>query len=194
MQQLKVITKFLRGKAIIQKEENVQQTYQEICEGASLSGANFWMLFITMFIACIGLNTDSISAVIGAMLLSPLMGPIIAFAFGMSVNDTKLKQRSIRNWLVMTIISLLASTLFFLVSPFDNNTFALASFTKANIFDVLIAFFGGIAGFIGITKRDGVKVLSGVAVATACMPPLCTAGFGIAHADADYFLGGLFFT
>ncbi len=193
MQQLKVIAKFLQGKTTIQKEEGAQETYHEICEGASLSGANFWMLFITMFIACIGLNTDSISAVIGAMLLSPLMGPIIAFAFGMSVNDAKLKQRSIRNWLVMTGISLLASTLFFLVSPFDNNTTALSSFTKANIFDVLIAFLGGIAGFIGITKRDGVKVLSGVAVATACMPPLCTAGFGIAHADAYYFLGGLYF-
>jgi uncharacterized hydrophobic protein (TIGR00341 family) len=193
MQRLKVLAKFLHGKTSIPKEEEVQDTYQEICEGASLSGANFWMLCITMFIACIGLNADSIAAVIGAMLLSPLMGPIIAFAFSMSVNDTKLKQRSIRNWIWMTGISLFASTLFFVLSPFDDNTTALASFTRANIFDILLAFFGGVAGFIGITKKDGVKVMSGVAVATACMPPLCTAGFGIAHADVNYFLGGLYF-
>ena len=146
-----------------------------------------------MIIACIGLNTDSISAVIGAMLISPLMGPIVALAFGMSINDRYLKEQGIKNWLLMTLVSLMASVLYFLISPFDSNTNALLSFQKASIFDILLAFFGGMAGFIGIIKKEGTKVIAGVAVATACMPPLCTAGYGIAHLDYFYFVGGLYF-
>jgi uncharacterized hydrophobic protein (TIGR00271 family) len=175
------------------KEESENQTYKEIKDGAKFSGLNMWILVFTMFISCIGLNTDSISAVIGAMLISPLMGPIVGFSFGLAINDQLLKQNGIRNWSYMTISSLVASTLFFLISPFDNNTTALNSFTKATIFDILLAFFGGLAGFIGIVKHDGTKVIAGVAVATACMPPLCTAGFGIAHADWSVLLGGLYF-
>jgi uncharacterized membrane protein len=93
----------------------------------------------------------------------------------------------------MTLISLTASILFFLLSPFDNNTNALSGFTRASIFDILLAFFGGMAGFIGIVKKEGTKVIAGVAVATACMPPLCTAGFGLAHADWQMMIEGLYF-
>jgi uncharacterized hydrophobic protein (TIGR00271 family) len=188
-----VIKRYLRNQLLIEQEEHFIDTKREIVSGANFSGFNFWILGFAMIIACIGLNTDSTSAVIGAMLISPLMGPIVGFAFGLSVGDVALKKKSLRNWLWMTIISLIASALFFWISPFDNNTTALASFTKATIFDILLAFFGGMAGFIGILKREGTKVIAGVAVATACMPPLCTAGFGIAHADYTYFLGGLYF-
>jgi uncharacterized hydrophobic protein (TIGR00271 family) len=195
LQQIKIkmavpkIKKYLR----LQKEETNEDTYLEIMEGAKFAGHNFWIMSFAMVIACVGLNTDSISAVIGAMLISPLMGPIVAFAFGLAINDNKLKKVSIKNWLLMTGISLLSATIFFIVSPFDNNTVALFSFTKATIFDILLAFFGGLAGFIGIIKKEGTKVIAGVAVATACMPPLCTVAFGIAHLDWAFTLGGLYF-
>ncbi len=193
MKRLAVLLRFVRSKFYLNKEEYESETIAEIKEGAYFSGHNLWILGFAMVIACIGLNTDSISAVIGAMLISPLMGPIVGFAFALAVNDAGLKNKSIRNWLWMTIISLLASAFFFLISPFDNNTTALSSFQKASIFDVLLAFFGGMAGFIGIIKKEGIKVIAGVAVATACMPPLCTAGFGIAHLDFQFFIGGLYF-
>lgn len=177
----------------LQREEHETDTYREIADGARLSGFNLWVLFFAMIIACIGLITDSISAVIGAMLISPLMGPIVGFAFGIAINDTVLKKTGLFNWLLMTGSSLCASVLFFLLSPFDHNTQALLSFTKASILDIMIAFFGGMAGFIGIMRKEGTKVIAGVAVATACMPPLCTAGFGLAHGDLLTFAGGLYF-
>ncbi len=193
MKRMSVLIRFVKSKFYLNKEEHENETIAEIKEGAHFSGHNLWILGFAMVIACIGLNTDSISAVIGAMLISPLMGPIVGFAFALAINDAELKNKSIRNWLWMTVISLIASALFFLISPFDNNTAALSSFKKASIFDVLLAFFGGMAGFIGIIKKEGIKVIAGVAVATACMPPLCTAGFGIAHADFGYFIGGVYF-
>ncbi len=193
MKNWSVIKRYLRTQLLFQREEEFAETYEEVASGAHFSGFNLWILGFAMVIACIGLNTDSISAVIGAMLISPLMGPIVGFAFGLSLNDAALKRKSIRNWFWMTLISLAASTLFFLISPFDNDTVALASFKKATIFDILLAFFGGMAGFIGIVKKEGTKVIAGVAVATACMPPLCTAGFGIANCDYSFFIGGLYF-
>jgi uncharacterized hydrophobic protein (TIGR00271 family) len=193
MKRLAILKRFIRSKFYLNKEEHENETIAEIKEGAHFSGHNLWILGFAMVIACIGLNTDSISAVIGAMLISPLMGPIVGFAFALGVNDAELKNKSIRNWLWMTIISLLASALFFFISPFDNNTVVLSSFQKASIFDVLLAFFGGLAGFIGIIKKEGIKVIAGVAVATACMPPLCTAGFGIAHGNFQFFIGGIYF-
>lgn len=188
-----VIKRYLRSQLLFQREEEFGVTYEEVASGSSFSGFNLWILGFAMIIACIGLNTDSLSAVIGAMLISPLMGPIVGFAFGLSLNDAGLKKKGLHNWLWMTLISLIASTLFFLISPFNNDTTALASFKKATIFDILLAFFGGMAGFIGIVKKEGTKVIAGVAVATACMPPLCTAGFGIAHGDMAFFAGGLYF-
>ena len=178
---------------MLEKEEHESETYAEVEEGAAFRGYNLWILGFAMIIACIGLNTDSVSAVIGAMLISPLMGPIIGFSFGLAINDRSLKRKGIRNWLWMTVTSLAASVLFFLISPFHNDTHALASFQKATIFDILLAFFGGMAGFIGIVKKEGIKVIAGVAVATACMPPLCTAGFGIANGNHEFFLGGMYF-
>jgi uncharacterized hydrophobic protein (TIGR00271 family) len=193
MTKLSVIKRFFKTQFFFRKEEHEQETYSEILEGTRIRGYNLWILGFAMIIACVGLNTDSISAVIGAMLISPLMGPIVGFAYGLAIYDTKLKKQAIRNWLWMTLISLIASLLFFLLSPFDNNTNALAGFTRASIFDILLAFFGGMAGFIGIVKKEGTKVIAGVAVATACMPPLCTASFGLAHADWPMMVGGLYF-
>lgn len=188
-----VLRRYVKSSLAIEKEEDDQETYREIYEGAEFSGANVWILGFAMIIACIGLNNDSISAIIGAMLISPLMGPIIAYAFALSVGDVSLKRKAIRNWIWMTVISLLASCIYFTFTPIESNTVALSSFTRASLFDILIAFFGGLAGFVGILKRDGVKVLAGVSVATACMPPLCTAGFGLAHLDWKIAMGGFYF-
>jgi uncharacterized hydrophobic protein (TIGR00271 family) len=193
MEKLNVIRRYFRILFKLRKEETQEETYAEILDGTMLKGYNLWIMGVAMVIACIGLNVDSTSAVIGAMLISPLMGPIVAFSFGIAINNKVFKQLGIKNWLYMTGISLLASVLFFLISPFDNNTNALLSFQKATIFDILLAFFGGMAGFIGIAKKEGTKVIAGVAVATACMPPLCTAGYGIAHLDYHFFIGGLYF-
>jgi uncharacterized hydrophobic protein (TIGR00271 family) len=193
MEKIKVIKRYIRSQFTLSKEEETEETYAEIMDGAKLKGYNFWILGFAMVIACVGLNVDSTSAVIGAMLISPLMGPIVALAFGIAVNNRDFKRQGIHNWLMMTVVSLFASVLFFLISPFDNNTNALLSFEKATIFDIVLAFFGGMAGFIGIIKKEGTKIIAGVAVATACMPPLCTAGYGIAHLDYAYFIGGLYF-
>lgn len=193
MRDYNTILRYVKQQITLTKEEHPEETLAEIVEGSLFKGYNFWILFFAMIIACIGLNTDSTSALIGAMLISPLMGPIVGFAFGLSINNGKLKKHGITNWILMTLISLLASTLFFYITPFQHNTSAIFSFTKANIFDVLMAFFGGMAGFIGIAKKEGTKVIAGVAVATACMPPLCTAGYGLAHGDIIFFLGGLYF-
>lgn len=193
MAKLNVLKRYLGLQFHIQSEEDFNGTYNEVLEGVVMKGANLWVLGIAMVMACIGLTTNSISAVIGAMLISPLMGPIIGFSFGLAINDKNLRRRGIQNWLVMTMVSLLAATLFFLLNPFDNSTEMLDAFKKASIFDIALAFFGGMAGFIGILKKEGVKIIAGVAVATACMPPVCTAAYGLAHGDVSVFIGGFYF-
>lgn len=177
----------------IRKEEEINNTYQEIKEGVFFRGHNLWLLVLSMCIACIGLNTNNTAAVIGAMLISPLMGPIIGMSFGFGIGSKSMVKISLYNWGIMVGTSLLASTLYFLISPFDFTTDQLNSFKEASIFDVLLALFGGFAGFLGITRKEAIKVIAGVAVATACIPPLCTAGYGIATLQWEYFAGGLYF-
>lgn len=193
MHPLPALLRYLKWQFTLPREEEETKTLEEVREGIEFKGYNLWILSIAMVIASIGLNVDSMSAIIGAMLISPLMGPAIGFAFGMAIGDAPLQRMCFRNWLLMTTTSLLAATLFFLISPFDHDTSSLALFKEATIFDICIAFFGGLAGFLGLIKREGTKIIAGVAVATACMPPLCTASYGIAHANAAYFVGGLYF-
>lgn len=177
----------------IRKEEDEQNTYQEIKEGVFFRGHNLWLLVLAMCIACIGLNTNNTAAVIGAMLISPLMGPIVGLGFGFGIGSKSMVQISLYNWGIMVATSLIASSFYFLISPFDFTTDQLNSFKEGSIFDVLLAFFGGLAGFLGITRREAVKVIAGVAVATACIPPLCTAGYGLATLQWEYLAGGLYF-
>ncbi len=193
MKSWRVIQKYLSLQIHINKEEAETETYREIKEGTIFKGYNLWILGFAMVIACIGLTTDSLSAVIGAMLISPLMGPIIGLAFGLAINDRGLKIQGLKNWALMTFVSLVSATIYFLINPFDNSTDMLEAFKKATIFDIFLAFFGGMAGFIGILKKEGTKIIAGVAIATACMPPLCTAAYGIAHWDYKFFLGGFYF-
>lgn len=175
------------------KEEEEEFTYAEIEEGVFFRGHNLWLLVISMGIACIGLNINSASAVIVAMLISPLMGPVVGFSFGLSIGNRSLVRLSLSNWAIMIATSLLASTVYFLISPFHSETSQLSSFKEATIFDCLLALFGGFAWFLGIIRKEAIKVIAGVAVATACIPPLCTAGYGLATWNWEYFFGGMYF-
>lgn len=182
-----------RNRFRLPKEEAEQDTYTEIEEGVHFRGHNLWLLVISMVIACVGLNINSPAAVIGAMLISPLMGPIVGLSFGLSIGDHRLARLSVRNWLVMVFTALLASTAYFFVTPFHAETSQLSAFKQATVFDCILALFGGFAWFLGIIRKEAIKVIAGVAVATACIPPLCTAGYGLANLNAEYFLGGLYF-
>ncbi len=155
-------------------------------------GTNLWVLIFAILIASVGLNVNSNAVVIGAMLISPLMGPIVGIGYGLGINDISLIKLALRNLLIFTLISLLASTLYFLISPLDTAQSELLARTSPNMWDVLIASFGGAAGIIASTRKSVSNVVPGVAIATALMPPLCTAGFGLAHGNWAYF-GGAFF-
>lgn len=156
-------------------------------------GPNAWILAIAIIIASVGLNVNSIPVIIGAMLISPLMGPIFGIGLGLGVNDMSLVKASLKNLIIMVIISLVASFLYFLITPLSlSNPTELLARTNPTIYDVLIALFGGFAGILEQCRKDKGTVFSGVAIATALMPPLCTAGFGLASGNITYFIGALY--
>ena len=156
-------------------------------------GPNVFILACAIIIASVGLNVNSIPVIIGAMLISPVMGPILGFGYSLGVQDTHLLRDSLRNLAVMVGISIVASTLYFLLSPLrlEHPTELLAR-TNPTTYDVLIALFGGIAGILEISRSEKGTVLSGVAIATALMPPLCTVGYGLAILNWTYILGALY--
>lgn len=179
---------------LIDREETEETTRQEIMHDVSFTGANFWTLVFTMIIACVGLNMNSFYAIIGAMIMSPLMAPVIGMGYSISTNNWSMFKTCLRNWLWAFVISLVASTIYFIITPFSQPTEALYTFSKTTIYEIMLAMFGGLAAFVGLTREatSGVKVLAGVAVATACMPPLSTAGFGLAHMDKEFLIGGAY--
>lgn len=160
--------------------------------GVELRGTNLWVLMFAIVVASIGLNVNSAAVVIGAMLISPLMGPIMGIGYAVGIDDTELLRKSFRNLLIAAGISLLVSTLYFLVTPLSDAHSELLARTTPTIWDVLIAFFGGLAGIIGVTRLEKSNVIPGVAIATALMPPLCTAGYGLANLDWRFFLGAFY--
>lgn len=165
---------------------------RSIRSNVSFRGPNVWILAFSIIIASVGLNVNSTAVIIGAMLISPLMGPIIGIGLGLGVNDTKLIRVGLKNLIVMVGISLIASTLYFLLTPLKlANPTELLARTNPTIYDVIIALFGGAAGLLEISRKEKGTVLSGVAIATALMPPLCTAGYGLATGTFKYFFGAL---
>jgi uncharacterized hydrophobic protein (TIGR00271 family) len=160
-----------------------------IRDNAQVGGTNLWVLICAIVIASVGLNVNSTAVIIGAMLISPLMGPIIALGYGAGVDDHALMRHALRNLMVFVAISLLASTGYFLVTPLGEAHSELLARTSPSIWDVAIAFFGGAAGMIGLTRRGQGTLIPGVAIATALMPPLCTTGYGIATGQPAFFLG-----
>jgi uncharacterized hydrophobic protein (TIGR00271 family) len=163
-----------------------------IRDNAQIGGTNLWVLICAIVIASVGLNVNSTAVIIGAMLISPLMGPIIGIGYGAGVDDHALVRHSLRNLAVFVAISLLASTAYFLITPLGEAHSELLARTSPSIWDVAIAFFGGAAGMIGLTRRGQSTLIPGVAIATALMPPLCTTGYGIATGQSAFFLGAFF--
>ena len=154
-----------------------------------VSGTNMWVLMFAIAVASIGLNVNSTAVVIGAMLISPLMGPIVGMGYGLAVGDTALIRQAVRNIMVFVAISLVTATLYFLLTPLKEAQSELLARTQPTLWDVLIAFFGGSAGIVALTRKEGGNTIPGVAIATALMPPLCTAGYGLAHGNWQYFFG-----
>ncbi len=173
-------------------EEGKQKTLDNVKGNISFTGSNLWILACAIMVASVGLNVNSTAVIIGAMLISPLMGPIIGAGFALGVYDFSLLRKSLINLLIATIVSLIVATTYFYLSPFKEAQSELLSRTSPNIYDVLIAFFGGLAGVIAITRVEKGNPIPGVAIATALMPPLCTAGYGLATANWKFFLGALF--
>lgn len=173
-------------------QADVEEIDRTLRSGVEFRGTNLWVLILAILIASIGLNVNSTAVIVGAMLISPLMGPIMALGYGAGINDSALIRSSLFNLALAVALSLMASTLYFLVTPLSQAHSELLARTAPSIWDVLIAFFGGLAGVIGITRRVKSNLIPGVAIATALMPPLCTAGYGLAMRNPNYFFGAFY--
>lgn len=160
--------------------------------GVRFAGTNLWVLFFAILVASVGLNVNSTAVIIGAMLISPLMGPIVGLGYGAAVNDFHLIRQSARNLGTFTGLSLLTSMVYFTLSPLEVPGTELTARTTPTLWDVLIAAFGGAAGMVALTRKNISNVVPGVAIATALMPPLCTAGFGLANGRWDMFAGAFY--
>lgn len=185
---------FLKDRFSLEADNaSEDEVIANISSGVIFKGTNLWILIFAIFIASVGLNVNSTAVIIGAMLISPLMGPIMGVGLSIGINDFDLMKRSLRNFGVAVLISLITSTLYFTISPLSNVQSELLARTSPTIWDVLIAFFGGLAGVVAQTRKDRTStVISGVAIATALMPPLCTAGFGLATGNLEYFFGAFY--
>ncbi len=183
---------FARMLDIRQEQENEQETIESIKKGVEFKGTNLWVLIFATFIASLGLNTNSTAVIIGAMLISPLMGPIMGFGLGLGIADFDLIKRSFRNFATATLFSVITSSIYFLISPINEAQSELLARTQPTLYDVLIAFFGGLAGIVASSTKSKGNVIPGVAIATALMPPLCTAGFGLATGNLYYFFGAFY--
>ncbi|MDB2385103.1 DUF389 domain-containing protein [Polaribacter sp.] len=190
---LENLKKFLIELFDFREDTDQEATLNAIKADIPFKGATAWILIFAVFVASIGLNADSTAVVIGAMLISPLMGPILGLGMSFALNDIDTLKQSLKNLGVMIGLSLLASFMFFYFFPLSEDTSELLGRTKPDIRDVLIAFFGGLALMVARTKKGTIaSVIFGVAIATALMPPLCTAGYGLAEGKWWYFLGALY--
>lgn len=183
----------LKTLANVRDEIDLQGADAAIRKNIHFRGMTIFILACAIIIASVGLNLNSIPVIIGAMLISPVMGPILGFGLGLAENDTDLLKESLKNFLIMVVISIVASTIYFLLSPLspDQRTELLAR-TNPTIYDVLIALFGGAAGMFETSRKEKGTVLPGVAIATALMPPLCTVGYGLAHLEPRFIFGAFY--
>ena len=168
------------------------ETVESIKKNVEFKGAQLWTLIFAIFIASIGLNVNSTAVVIGAMLVSPLMGPIMGIGLGIGTNDFELVKKGARNLAIATFISIVTSTLYFLITPLHDASSEILARTNPSIWDVFIAGLGGLAGIVAATRKEKSNVIPGVAIATALMPPLCTAGYGIASGNLYFFMGAMY--
>lgn len=187
-----MILKFYKWFNLHHGEENKDKVREDVISNISFKGANLWILACAILIASIGLNVNSTAVIIGAMLISPLMGPIVGAGFALATYDMSLLKRSVKNLFIATVVGFVVSALYFYISPFKDVQSELLARTSPTIYDVLIAFFGGIVGAISITRVEKGNPIPGVAIATALMPPLCTAGFGLATLNYKFIAGALY--
>ncbi len=187
-----IISKIIAYINLNKGEEDKTKVLDNVKSNISFRGSNLWILACAIVVASVGLNVNSTAVIIGAMLISPLMGPIVGAGFGLGIYDFELLKRSLKNLLVATIVGLLVSTIYFYISPFKETQSELLSRTSPNIYDILIAFFGGLVGAVAITRVEKGNPIPGVAIATALMPPLCTAGYGIATGNYKFFFGAMY--
>ncbi|MBR5830539.1 MAG: DUF389 domain-containing protein, partial [Tidjanibacter sp.] len=185
---------FMKGRFDLKEDSAPQvEVVDGVRRGIDFKGTNLWVLMFAVFIASLGLNINSTAVVIGAMLISPLMGPITGIGLALGINDFDMLKSAWRNFLLMVVVSLVTSTVFFLISPISTARSELLARINPTTYDVLIAFFCGLASMIALTRKDrAVSVVFGVAIANALMPPLCTAGYGIATGNAQFFFGALY--
>lgn len=174
-------------------ETDKSATLNSIKNDISIKGPTAWILICSIFVASVGLNANSIPVVIGAMLISPLMGPILGFGLSIAINDLETLKKSVLNFSVMVVLSVFTAYLFFSFFPLREESSELLSRTNPDIRDVLIAFFGGLALIIAKTKKGTIStVIYGVAIATALMPPLCTVGYGLAVGKFEFASGAMY--
>lgn len=187
------VKKFLSEYLDLRKDkDNELETVESIRKGVEFKGANLWILIFAIFMASLGLNVNSTAVIIGAMLISPLMGPIMGVGLSVGLNDFELMKRSLKSFLITTAFSVATATIYFLFTPLNEAQSELLARTSPTIYDVFIALFGGLAGVVALSTKEKGNVIPGVAIATALMPPLCTAGFGLATGNLLYFLGAFY--
>ena len=184
---------FLKEYLDLRKDkDNEAATVDSIRKGVEFKGANLWILVLAIFMASLGLNVNSTAVIIGAMLISPLMGPIMGVGLSVGLNDFELMKRSLKSYFITTLFSVTTATVFFLISPVAEGQSELLARTSPTIYDVFIALLGGLAGAVALSTKEKGNVIPGVAIATALMPPLCTAGYGLATGNAAYFFGAFY--
>lgn len=182
-----------RSFSIAEDSASPEEVRTRITSGGQVTGTNALLLFFAIIIACIGLNTNSTAVIIGAMLVSPIMGTLLSLAYGTVTGDSNIVKRSLWGVTVQVVISVLTATLIFTISPVKTVTPELAARTEPSLFDVALAFTGGLAGIIGNTRKEkSNNVIPGIAIATALMPPLCTAGFSLANRHWEMFAGSMY--
>ena len=172
--------------------EDYDLIHGDIEKGIQFRGTNLWILMFAIVVASVGLNMNSTAVIIGAMLISPLMGPINGMGYSLATYDLPLLQRSFKNFAYAVIVSLITSAIYFFISPINEAHSELLARTTPTIYDVLIALFGGLAGIVAISSKLKGNVIPGVAIATALMPPICTAGYGLATWQLNFFFGALY--
>jgi uncharacterized hydrophobic protein (TIGR00271 family) len=183
---------FFNKFRLLEEKEDYVAVADQLEKGVVFKGTNLWVLIFAIFVASLGLNVNSTAVIIGAMLISPLMGPIMGLGLGLGINDIVLLKKAGTNFLVATGVALATSTFFFSISPINNAHSEILARISPNIYDVLIALFGGLAGMLATSSKNKGNVIPGVAIATALMPPLCTAGYGLATLQFQFFFGAFY--
>ena len=177
---------------IMHEREDFDTIHTEVEKGVVFKGTNLWVLMCAILVASVGLNMNSTAVIIGAMLISPLMGPINGIGYSLATYDFQLFRKAVKNFTFAILVSLITSSLYFFISPVDTAHSELLARTSPTIYDVFIALFGGVAGMLALISKLKGNVIPGVAIATALMPPLCTAGYGLATFQFTYFFGALY--